>query len=230
MWKVLFTPTPPIQAIVQSKLSTLGLVPNEYVAAHLRALYATTDRPPQEIKRFTENALACATTIYPGVPIFFASDSTISLEYAQGFNGKKVEDPKEQSIQLKVLTAADVPTPSKNKGNHTQPWHLDSYIGPVENFYDTFVDLYMLAMGGCVTFGKGGYGNWASLIGGHYQCQKLQHLIGKRVKNPDVQYCKWNAAEESYESILKNFHSKFPSVFGKGDSESEPVFLPPMGE
>ncbi len=228
VWKLMFTPTVPIQKIVQSKLSTLGLVPNQYVASHLRALYAVEARPPQEVRMFTKNALACATTIFTGVPIFFASDSPLALETAHGFDGQVILDPKNQSMTLKVLTAADVPTPSKNKGNNTQPWHLDSYIGPIENFYDTFVDLYMLAMGGCVTYGKGGYGNWASLIGGHLECQRQQALPGKRIKDPETQLCKFNATSKSYESIISDFQKRFPSTFGKGDAETGPLFLPPM--
>jgi hypothetical protein len=54
------------------------------------------------------------------------------------------------------------------------PLHLDrcrDWQGrPPSDFYDTFVDLYLIALGGCVTFNKGGYGHWALLIGGDYQC------------------------------------------------------------
>lgn len=233
VWSVLFTPSPPIQEILQSRLSSLGLVPNEYVASHLRALYAVDDRPLDEIHTFTENALACATNIYPGVPIFFASDAAQALEHAQHFNGKQVQDDANQTIKLKVVTAADDKkastsgeTPNNDNSTLNHPWHLDSYIGPVENFYDTFVDLYMLAMAGCVTYGKGGYGHWGMLIGGHTQCQLKQHLIGNRYR--DEQLCKFRASTDSFESITTSFHDSHPSVFGNGSPESGPIFLPPM--
>ena len=233
VWSVLFTPSPPIQEILQSRLSSLGLVPNEYVASHLRALYAVDDRPLDEIHTFTENALACATNIYPGVPIFFASDAAQALEHAQHFNGKQVQDDANQTIKLKVVTAADDKkastsgeTPNNDNSTLNHPWHLDSYIGPVENFYDTFVDLYMLAMAGCVTYGKGGYGHWGMLIGGHTQCQLKQHLIGNRYR--DEQLCKFRASTDSFESITTSFHDSHPSVFGNGSLESGPIFLPPM--
>lgn len=233
VWSVLFTPSPPIQEILQSRLSSLGLVPNEYVASHLRALYAVDDRPLDEIHTFTENALACATNVYPGVPIFFASDAAQALEHAQNFNGKQVQDDANQTIRLKVVTAADDKkasasgeTPNNDNSTLNHPWHLDSYIGPVENFYDTFVDLYMLAMAGCVTYGKGGYGHWGMLIGGHTQCQLRQHLIGSRYR--DEQLCKFRASTESFETITTNFHDSHPSVFGNGSPESGPIFLPPM--
>ncbi len=231
LWRVMFTPSPPIQQLLYSKLSSLGLVPNEYVGSHLRALYAVEDRPVNIIHAFTENALACATQIYPGVPIFFASDAAQALEYAKSFNGKEVLDYNDQTIKLKVLTAADgKKTNDDGKGNSTlnHPWHLDSYIGPVENFYDTFVNIYMLAMAGCVTYGAGGYGHWGMLIGGHTQCHLSQFKSLLRMRNPDKELCKFRATTESFESITKNFHSSHPSVFGNGDPESGPLFLPPM--
>ena len=237
VWRVCFTPSPPIQDILKSRLSSLGLVPNEYVASHLRALYATDERPIEEIHRFTENALACATKIYPGVPIFFASDAGQALEYAQGYNGKEVYDINKQSIKLKVLTAGDsVLSPSsaetakndnKNASAIPHPWHLDSYIGPVENFYDTFVDIYMLAMAGCVTYGKGGYGHWGMLIGGHIKCQSRQVFIGRRRANSKG-FCKFTSTTESFENITTTFHNNHPSVFGNGDPQSGPIFLPPV--
>ena len=233
VWKVLFTPSPPIQDLLRSKISSLGLVPNEYVSSHLRALYATEDRPLDEIWRFTENALACATKAYSGVPIFFASDSAEALRYAQDFNGRDVHDvAQNRSIHLRVLTAADQAVPTsgetvtiKNNTIIAQPWHLDSYIGPVENFYDTFVDLYMLAMAGCVSYNKGGYGHWAMLIGGHTQCQLRQHMMGKKVKNPDVQYCKFKSTYFTQNTIFARFHKSHPSMFG---NDTRNLFLPPM--
>ncbi len=232
LWRVMFTPSPPIQKLLHSKLSSLGLVPNEYVGSHLRALYRVEDRPVNIINMFTENALACATQIYPGVPIFFASDAAQALEYAQSFNEKEVLDYyNDQTIKLKVLTAADgKKTNDDGKGNSTlnHPWHLDSYIGPVENFYDTFVDIYMLAMAGCVTYGTGGYGHWGMLIGGHTQCHLLQFKNLNRLTNPDKELCKFRATTETFESITKNFHSSHPSVFGNGDPKSGPLVLPPM--
>jgi len=246
VWRILFTPSPPIQTILRSRLSKLGLVPNEYVSSHLRALYAVETRPTDEIHRYTENALACATLIFPGVPIFFASDATVALEHARDFNGRVVVDGstmynvskhKGQSIELRVVTAAMGATTTPSLGDNTdknsstatalsQPWHLDSFLGPTENFYDTFVDLYLLAMAGCVTYNKGGYGHWGMLIGGHPHCQVRQALVGDMLKRNEL--CTFRAASETKEAITAAFNKNHPSVFGKDDSETGPLFLPPM--
>ena len=243
MWKVFFTPSPPIQTILRSRLTNFGLVPNAYVASHLRALYAVDERPTEEIHRFTKNALACATQIFPGVPIFFASDSAIAIEHAQEFDGTEIGGGSGgfRSTTLQVITTAgaaanaNAAKPGETDTNTTsaakQPWHLDSFIGPVENFYDTFVDLYLLAMAGCVTYNKGGYGHWGMLIGGHLQCEMPQWLIGKRVRNETRSFCRFRVANttETQESVTASFNKRHPSVFGKDNPETGSLlFLPPM--
>lgn len=189
VWRIFFTPSTPVAEVVQSKLSTLGLTPNHYVASHLRALYAVDhkdDRPEWYIQLFTENALACATQLRPGVPIFFASDSTVATEYAlkvgqeKNVTSKKTifdNQPVAEAVAKGVVASIPDPNP---------PWHLDTMIGPVEKFYDTFVDLYLMALAGCVTYGKGGYGHWALLIGGNISCNLKQDFIGAKqfVRNP----------------------------------------------
>ena len=248
IWKIFFTPSPPIQTVLRSRLTNLGLVPNEYVASHLRALYAVDERPTEEIHRFTKNALACATQIFPGVPIFFASDSTIAIEHAQEFDGTEIirngttsgnGGGDVRSTTLQVITTAKAAANSAKPGETDtntastvkQPWHLDSFVGPVENFYDTFVDLYLLAMAGCVTYNKGGYGHWGMLIGGHPQCEMQQWLIGKRVRNETRSFCRFRVANttETQESVTASFNKRHPSVFGKDNPETGSfLFLPPM--
>ena len=244
VWKVMFTPSPPIQNILRSKLAYLDLVPNEYVSSHLRALYAVDTRPTIQIHEFTKNALACATEIFSGVPIFFASDSAIALEYAEGFNRKEIDSSNSaedgKSFRLRVVTAK-TETIQFNSSNSredeknasvaaiSQPWHLDSFVGPVENFYDTFVDLYLLAMAGCVTYNKGGFGHWGMLIGGHPHCAKKQFFIGKRSRNITTEFCSFQTNKTGTSLNTTAFlNNGYPSVFGKDDSETGPLFLPPM--
>ena len=207
VWKIFFTPSPPVASKIQSKLDELGLKPNHYVASHLRALYAVEDRPEGLIKKFTENALACATQIRPSVPIFFASDSPIATEYALQFDGKEMAPP----YVLRVVTSIPNPNP---------PWHLDSFLGPTASFYDTFVDLYLLAMAGCVTYNKGGYGQWSLLIGGNIRCSMAQFIIGRNSKNPKKDFCEWSSSLNS----MKN-NKETPMLY---DNDSGPLFLTPM--
>jgi len=207
IWRVFFTPSPPVASKIQSKLDELGLKPNHYVASHLRALYGVENRAKQLIKKFTENALACATQIRPDVPIFFASDSSIATEYALQFNGKKMTS----SNGLRVVTSVPDPNP---------PWHLDSFLGPTASFHDTFVDLYLLAMAGCVTYNKGGYGQWSLLIGGNIQCSMAQFIIGRKSNNPKEDFCQWSS---SLNSTANNKGT--PMICGNDDG---PLFIPPM--
>jgi len=266
VWKVSFTPAPAVQKILRSSLARLGLVPNGYTAAHLRALYAVDSRPTKLIHRFTRNALACATEAFSGVPIFFASDAAIALEHARSFDGTDVFDGDNKDegryTSLRVATAGDGDIAEKSMAQRDtdpsaieqqqqqhrpqkEPWHLDSYTGPVENFYDTFVDLYLLAMARCVTYNKGGYGHWGMLIGGHTSCAKPQAIIKSGYKAADL--CRFRARVASDEDgDQKTNHgddsvgtqnnsasgqaglSLSSSVFGN-DGDAGPIFLPPMG-
>jgi hypothetical protein len=189
VWRIFFTPSAPVTNVIQSKLTSLGLTPNHYVASHLRALYAVdnNDRPEWHIQLYAENALACATQLRPGVPIFFASDSSVATAHALKVGQEKrvsctktIFDKQPVVEALSMGVVASIPNPNP-------PWHLDTMIGPVEKFYDTFVDLYLMALAGCVTYGKGGYGHWASLIGGNINCTLKQDFMSQRrrqLQNP----------------------------------------------
>jgi hypothetical protein len=205
VWKIFFTPSPPVASKIQSKLDAMDLQPNHYVASHFRALYGVVERPENEIQRFTANALACATHIRPNVPIFFASDSSHAIERALQYNNEKVGSP---SHSIRVVTSIPNPNP---------PWHLDSYLGPTEKFYDTFIDLYLLALGGCVTYSNGGYGHWGLLIGGNVKCNIRQHFIGRRSKDK-TDFCEWSSSDSETKEAAT-------TVYGNG---SGPLFLPPM--
>jgi hypothetical protein len=226
VWRIFFTPSPPVAARIRSKLHRLGLTPNHYVAAHLRALYGVDDRDDAHIQVFTENALACATQLRPGVPIFFASDSSVASEHAlmigkekkipnQGEDHRPEYDDKLVKAALEKGVVISIPDPNP-------PWHLDTMIGPVEKFYDTFVDLYLMSLAGCVTHGIGGYGHWALLIGGDINCTLRQEHMGRR---PYVrEKCPFRAPDEetkrAEDGLLSNKTASAKTL--------ESLFLQPM--
>jgi hypothetical protein len=156
LWRIFFRPSEPIAQRISDELTRMQLVPGHYASAHLRALYAIPDREHGEINRWTANALHCASQLRPGLPIFFASDSDKAAAYAKVYG-------KNHSARVETHTP-----------NPNPPLHLDRCRDwaqrPTSDFYDTFVDLYLIALGGCVTFNKGGYGHWGLLIGGDPQC------------------------------------------------------------
>jgi hypothetical protein len=160
IWRIFFRPSKAVATIIENQLDEIGFVPGAYTSAHLRALYAVQDRNKDTIFEWTRNALNCASQLRPGAPIFFASDSLNATIMA-----------KKYAHQKGALLRTHTPNPNP-------PLHLDRCRDwqdrPTSDFYDTFVDLYLLALGGCVTFNKGGYGHWALLIGGDIKCSYKQ--------------------------------------------------------
>ena len=48
---------------------------------------------------------------------------------------------------------------------------------PASDFYDVFVDLFLLANSRCIAYGIGGFGSWASLLGGIGNCSISHHEV-----------------------------------------------------
>lgn len=171
VWAVTFQPSPAVATLVRQQLEQLHLQPRQYVGAHVRAMYVSDTREHGE----ELNALRCASQVGPGLPIFFASDSLQTTQNAMEYG---------QANHVVVVT---------RKGAH-EPLHLDrgrdffnkseDWQGrPPSDFYDTFVDLFLLAHSKCLSFGVGGYGSWASLVAGTHRC-----AISHRSNN-----CTWMA-------------------------------------
>jgi hypothetical protein len=164
MWDTLFTPSPPVAALIRQNMNDLNLVPGGYVASHIRSMYIKDKTSDADMIR---NGINCATHLKPGWPIYFASDSSnatrFALRYGRSKNGTI------------VARIAD-----------TEPLHLDRGITLLRKsdewknlsasaFYDVFVDLYLLAGSQCVAHGVGGYGKWGSLLSYNSSCVK-SHL------------------------------------------------------
>jgi hypothetical protein len=177
-----------------------GLVPGEYVSAHVRAMYKQK-RVPARIKEWTLNALNCTSNLRPGKPIFLASDTNYSAQVGIAYGDEK---------RANIVTHESKPNP---------PLHFDMISEhptdivkehPPSDYYDTFIDLYLLALGGCVFNTQGGYGSWGLLIGGNVTCTWRQRIRKKRIDNP----CEWKdppTGTETQEARL-----------------TEPLFLEPM--
>jgi hypothetical protein len=143
MWDMLFTPSAPVAALIDQNSKDLNLVPGEYVATHVRSLY-TSDKSSN--RAMVHSGINCATTLKPGWPIYFASDSRNASRSALKYGRSK-----NATIVARI---AD-----------TEPLHLDRGIeflkrgaGGWKNlsssaFYDVFVDLYLLANSRCVAHG-----------------------------------------------------------------------------
>jgi hypothetical protein len=80
---------------------------------------------------------------------------------------------------------------------HTaQPLHLDKADNVTDRkpfeFYDTFIDLYLMGLSRCVTFNRGGFGQWASLISHNSTCRHNQKTSGHGIGSP----CNWTEPEK----------------------------------
>jgi hypothetical protein len=174
VWEAVFTPSPPIASAIVKEMKNNGLRPGHYVSAHLRLLYFKSFRQKRMIEKFTRNGINCSSTLRPGGPFFLASDASYATEYGPLYG---------QEMNVSVVV---------HKPNPDPPLHLDRPDGvvpttptttdrPPSDFYDTFIDLYLLAMGGCNFVSKGGFGLWAALIGGeNMKClfkERLKHAV-----------------------------------------------------
>lgn len=141
-----------------------------------------------KMQRAVENAIRCGTQLQPEGPFFVASDSYEATRMARnyiidasGSNGRSISRGS-----IRMVTSADLDGRSNADGNiiynnstlqrKSQPIHLgfvdSSTFGDIasdstfmiEQLYDVFVDLYLLSLGRCVTYGSGGFGQWAYLL------------------------------------------------------------------
>jgi hypothetical protein len=176
IWRIMFTPTPHIATSIVHEMDTNHLIPGEYTSAHLRVLYTAKERPRYLIKKWTRNAIDCASTLRPGKPIYLASDSTEVLEYGVHYG---------RNVQGAIMVLHEnylVPSLHLDRGDdvdghpNSTGWVPKSDRHPPSDYYDTFIDLYMLTMSGCIVYSKGGFGLWAILISGNTPCRFQQKL------------------------------------------------------
>jgi hypothetical protein len=165
-WETLFTPSPPVAALIRQNMNDLHLVPGAYVAAHVRALYTSDASNNTDL---VHNGINCATKLKPGLPVYFASDSSKASRAALEYGRSKQNDNITATATV-VARIAD-----------TEPLHIDRGIDFLHKsngwqnvsataFYDTFVDLYLLAGSQCLSYGVGGYGFWGSLLSHNSSC------------------------------------------------------------
>ena len=201
VWRVMFTPVLPIQKLIQQELSSLGVQPGHYAAIHCRVMYAVVERDPQEIKVVTENAVHCASELYADDgPFFISSDSPESIRMALAY-GKQLANQSgpfsnERHPIVVARSAAKAPLhfgfiPS-SAGSKKDPKKVDFKAVPyiASDYYDTYVDLYLMAMAECVTHGVGGYGKLASYLSYNETCSS--HHFKKKMR-----VCTWHSPRDA---------------------------------
>jgi hypothetical protein len=195
VWRTLFTPSLPVQKLISDQMERFHLRPGQYAAAHLRGLYAVKDRASNLLEDMSRNALNCASTLRPDGPIYFASDSKLAVDYVvSSFAVKK------QPTQIVALQ------------RDYEPLHLEKALNwenrTASEYYDTFVDLYLMGLSRCVSYNVGGFGQWGLWISSDLNCSNM-HTDRRRKLT-----CKWSGVAT-------------PSV--EHSENDEPLFVPPMG-
>jgi hypothetical protein len=183
VWKTLFTPSLPVQRVIREKLKQLRLRPGHYAAAHLRGLYARKDRNHDEMRKMAENAVRCATNLRPRGPIYFASDSKIAVDHIGSFNSSHA--------RIVVIRRNYEPL-HLEKADHWQNRSASEY-------YDTFIDLYLLGLSCCVSYNVGGYGQWGLWISRNSSC------FNTHGSNRQTFHCNWirTSTLESAEDVVE---------------------------
>eukprot|EP00797_Seminavis_robusta_P020170 Sro307_g113170.1 n/a (378) ;mRNA; r:12564-13697 len=163
-WRMVLTPAPPVARKIEFWMQKLGLISGDYAAVHVRALYGVHNRSLADIQAWTKNAIHCGTQLWPPGPFLFASDSSQAQQFALDYGQQH-----------------GVPVVSRL--HDTEPLHMDvrydnatSSLGP-SDYYDTFVDLYLLGNARAVAYNVGGYGK-LGLIMGFDSKAGIQHQRG----------------------------------------------------
>ena len=172
IWRATFRPSAGLLRVIQDTAAELHLFPLQYSAVHLRGLYNVKDRSKALLEDWARNGVNCGSQIKPGGPIYFASDSKISNDFALAYGTFR----STRSVVVRNSTEA--------------PLHLDKHNSSStspESFYDTFVDLYLLGLSHCVAYSRGGFGRWGALLTNNHSCSfRFMYNAKRKVR------CRWN--------------------------------------
>ncbi|GAX11391.1 hypothetical protein FisN_22Lh063 [Fistulifera solaris] len=151
IWSTLFVPSPFLAQAIQERQTVWGLTDKTpYVAAHVRALYRPVKTTNHEA--WVMHVWHCARALRPQTPVVLLSDSVDVLQAALVYTHSHPD------TMMRVAPPATVV-------------HLDqTEPRPVQEYIDTFVDLYIMAQAQCITHGRGGYGRLGVLLSQNASC------------------------------------------------------------
>jgi hypothetical protein len=213
LFQTVFQPSPPVQRLVQHYMQELHLVPNQFVVAHYRAKYPGEPyRKTGNVTSLEErarNAVHCASSLAPGLPVYMASDSVAALETAQRYAAAFAAAAPEEQPQpnIRIVSHLDLPTPPSSSSSSLTKNHSNtSSVVDVDNsplvtppnkedpahlnfakkedpsaFFGIFVDLIVMSQSRCVSFGAGGFGRFGSLVSFNASCQ-IPHILKNRMQ------------------------------------------------
>jgi hypothetical protein len=207
LFHYVFRPSVPIANLVHHTLQSMNLTPGRYVSAHFRAGLEVKRGPkfkkdPTYLAQAAIRAVNCSSAmLLPGWPIYFATDSQVSLQavrdYAQHYHRPIVtyEQQQQQQQSSSSKSALDnheqLQQPQSSSSSSSLPLpnlHIEKTVDwdrrPPSDFYSTFVDFLVMASGRCMAYGGGGFGKFAGMIGYNSSCI-LDH------SHMDSVVCEW---------------------------------------
>jgi hypothetical protein len=226
-----FSPSRQVQTIMDRIRKDLGLVSREYTAVHCRVRHPFGYRPgtkfngayagkaDRDIPEFVGDwkdamlgtaihAIRCAATIDAKHKMYFMSDMSDLVDY-MAFNLSNPEYISSHSKWFEDETSADatakgIVTRYKIVGReqNTPNLHIDkAEMTNVEDYYATFVDLFLGIHAKCVSYGIGFYAAFAAKISGtkcvvKYAYEKYGGNKEKvKMKDKDIR-CKYRLASQ----------------------------------
>ena len=187
LFLALFQPVPALRDMIETTMTSLHLVPNEFVVTHIRALYPghpyDTSRKVSDLEPSVWNAVDCASYTFPGAPVFVISDTMASKLVAQAYGHRRHSQSqthgKNESNQYNypvVVSDLDMVANSTNS-TMVDPLHLDftqvAEHDPSE-YFGIFADLFIMSQSRCVAYGGGGFGRFGSQASFNSTC-RAQH-------------------------------------------------------
>jgi hypothetical protein len=168
-WKAFFQPSPPVQARIDQTMSQLGLRPNQYVAAHIRALYQQ-EAGPKKTALVAKNAIHCASALRTSAEqlIYVTTDSPNSLAAARAYATDTHRDVV-VARNTSTTTVLHLDRGAAFLDRNSSTWMTGLHTDPVK-YYDTFVDLYLLVHASCLAFHLGNYAKWANFMSDNPSC------------------------------------------------------------
>lgn len=186
-WYSAFVPIPSIQHRIADEMIELGLRRNQYQAVHIRSRYHAKATGGL-LRNLCKNALHCifqaAADKALRTPIFVSADHPsavwATLRYSLRLNLDQVTARNRKAILSLTESEAMAETSTLHMdrgtnilGRKPHEWTANQY--EAKDFYDTFVDLYLLAQADCIAFNVGNYGKWANLISENRHCE-ISHM------------------------------------------------------
>lgn len=196
VWNALFQPSPAVAQRIGQQMDHLGLTEGNYAAVHIRSLYLRNQT--FQTRKF-ENAVNCASSLAPGLPILVATDSAAVTHYAVQYG---------QAQGGVSVVAAHVNAAAAAAKNNATLLHLDrgpdflqteitsaqiqqETTRPAADYYDVFVDLYLLSRSRCMAFCTGNFGRWARSTSRASSSQQQQQSSSACWINYGTARCQW---------------------------------------